>query len=211
METKARELGIGGKLFYLFPSGGASVTTPSTAFSEFLSPHNLQEAVAAVKAGKVAASQMVDSQHTGHHPYYWGGGAAGLARHLMNEPDLKDVLEIGACNTETNAKQQAQNRAMMEAGDLNDWFNVVDIAKRLHLRASSFCMALVGLESYLSFSFLLFFFFFFFPLFLFRRSLYFVIRTYYLHYLLVPSDLIMQELYPASIKHPEEFWTKGKI
>lgn len=141
METKARELGIGGKLFYLFPSGGASVTTPSTAFSEFLSPHNLQEAVAAVKAGKVAASQMVDSQHTGHHPYYWGGGAAGLARHLMNEPDLKDVLEIGACNTETNAKQQAQNRAMMEAGDLNDWFNVVDIAKRLHLRASSFCMA----------------------------------------------------------------------
>lgn len=72
-------------------------------------------------------------------------------------------------------------------------------------------MTLVGLESYLSFSFLLFFFFFFFPLFLFRRSLYFVIRTYYLHYLLVPSDLIMQELYPASIKHPEEFWTKGKI
>ena len=30
---------------------------------------------------------------------------------------------------------------MMEAGDLNDWFNVVDIADRLHLRASSFCMA----------------------------------------------------------------------
>ena len=46
----------------------------------------------------------------GHHPYYWGGGAAGLARHLMNEPDLKDVLEIGAVNTETNAKQQSQNR-----------------------------------------------------------------------------------------------------
>ena len=65
METKAKQLGIGGKLFYLFPSGGATTTKPSTAFSEFLSPRNLAAAVAAVKDGKVNARQMVDSQHTG--------------------------------------------------------------------------------------------------------------------------------------------------
>ena len=57
-----------------------------------------------------ADALSLDDVIAGHHPYYWGGGAAGLARHLMNEPDLKDVLEIGAVNTETNAKQQAQNR-----------------------------------------------------------------------------------------------------
>jgi len=27
------------------------------------------------------------------------------------------------------------------SGDLNDWFNTIDIADRVHLRAASFCMA----------------------------------------------------------------------
>ena len=48
---------------------------------------------------------------------------------------------LGAANTETNAKENSQNRAVMEGGDLNDWFNTVDIAGRLHVRAASFCMA----------------------------------------------------------------------
>ena len=29
----------------------------------------------------------------------------------------------------------------MEAGDLNDWLNVVDVDTRLHMRCASFCMA----------------------------------------------------------------------
>jgi hypothetical protein len=101
----------------------------------------LQAAVEAVESGKVNASQLVDSIHLGHHPYYWGGGGAGLARAPFDTAALNPVLQIGAVNTETNAKQQAQNRAMMEAGDINDWFNSGDIAHRLHLRTASFCMA----------------------------------------------------------------------
>ena len=78
MEAKAKELGIGGKLFYLFPSGGATNTNPSTAYAQFLSPRNLAAAVAAVKAGKVLARQMVDSQHTG--TWKPGGDAPFLPR-----------------------------------------------------------------------------------------------------------------------------------
>jgi hypothetical protein len=90
-----------------------------------------------VQNGDVKAGQMVDSIHLGHHPYYWGGGGTGLARALFNTPALKP-LKIGAANTETNAKQRAQNRAMMEAGDLNDWLNAVDIADRLHMHGARF-------------------------------------------------------------------------
>ena len=71
-----------------------------------------------------------------------GGGAAGLARHLFEEVSRSQPsLRIGAVNTETNAKQQSQNRAMMEGGDLNDWLgNTLDITDRIHMRCSSFCM-----------------------------------------------------------------------
>eukprot|EP01050_Picozoa_sp_SAG11_P015267 SAG11_NODE_1960_length_3998_cov_3.835599_4_plen_326_part_00 len=127
-----------------------------------------------MQAGQIKAEQMVDSIHTGHHPYYWvrtsfvsslhcegpwrrmltlrlltalwstyrsavaeclavwqGGGAAGLARHLFEE----------VSRSETNAKQQSQNRAMMEGGDLNDWLgNTLDITDRIHMRCASFYM-----------------------------------------------------------------------
>ena len=129
METRAKAIGKGGEFFYLFPSGGPT-------YDKFLSPGDL----AAAKALHPRLDkQMVDSIHTGHHPYYWGGGAAGLARALFNQPSLQG-FELGAANTETNAKLQTQDRAIMEGGDLNDWFNVVDIAGRLHARAASFCM-----------------------------------------------------------------------
>ena len=125
MEAKAKEIGKGGELYYLFPSGGQTAPGPSmvrhTAFShkavdrsgltttrratnvgsvplktarlddapkhrmlssedrcvagqayaQFLSPHDLSAAAKAVQAGQVKAEQMVDSIHTGHHPYYW--------------------------------------------------------------------------------------------------------------------------------------------
>ena len=41
------------------------------AYAQFLSPHDLSAAAKAVQAGQVKAEQMVDSIHTGHHPYYW--------------------------------------------------------------------------------------------------------------------------------------------
>eukprot|EP01050_Picozoa_sp_SAG11_P028250 SAG11_NODE_7483_length_1138_cov_1.157844_2_plen_155_part_01 len=119
METKARELGIRDELFYLFPSGGATDQSPSMAYAQFLSQHDLSAAVKAVQAGLVKAEQLIDSIHTGHHPYYWGGGVTGLARRLFElvSKQSMGVLAIGAVNTETNAKEMSQNRAMMEAGD----------------------------------------------------------------------------------------------
>jgi hypothetical protein len=60
MEAKAKELGIGGELYYLFPSGGTTDSKPSRAYAQFISPADIKKAVAAVVAGKVKASQMVD-------------------------------------------------------------------------------------------------------------------------------------------------------
>ena len=65
MEAKARELGHGGELFYLFPSGGHTDQSPSMAYAQFLSPHDLAAAAKAVQAGLVGAEQMIDSIHTG--------------------------------------------------------------------------------------------------------------------------------------------------
>ena len=100
--------------------------------------------VAGAKAAKALHptldTQMVDSVHTGHHPYYWGGGAAGLARGLFDSEPLKG-FNLGAANTETNAKKQNQDRAIMEGGDLNDWFNVADVVDRLCVTAASTPMA----------------------------------------------------------------------
>ena len=50
METKAKELGMGGELMYLFPSGGTTDQSPSLAYAQFLSPHDLSAAVKAVQA-----------------------------------------------------------------------------------------------------------------------------------------------------------------
>jgi hypothetical protein len=88
--------------------GGTTDTNPSTAYAQFLSPHDLSAAATAVAAGLVKAEQMLDSIHTGHHPYYWGGGAAGLARKLFDEVahTTHPSMKIGAVNTETNAKQR---------------------------------------------------------------------------------------------------------
>jgi hypothetical protein len=73
METKAKQLGMGGRLRYLFPSGGHTDQSPSMAYAQFLSPHDLDKAVKAVESGLVRAEQMIDSIHLGHHPYVISG------------------------------------------------------------------------------------------------------------------------------------------
>ena len=63
-----------------------------------------------------------------------------------------DIVRVCACLSLQNAKQMSQNRAMMEAGDLNDWFNTLDIAGRIHLRAASFCMQQADLSDEIGFT-----------------------------------------------------------
>jgi hypothetical protein len=56
-------------------------------------------------------------------------------------PDFKQ----SAINCETNAAISDMNRAIMEAADLMDWFNVsAELQDRLRARTASFCMERSG-------------------------------------------------------------------
>jgi hypothetical protein len=120
MEAKARTLGIGNTIHYMFPQNG------------FLNDSDLAKAA---KLTPRLDELMVADLHVG------GGGAVEQATALFaRHPDFK----MGAVNAETNAGTHTFDRAMSEASDLNDWFNAgivsADAANRLHFRAASFCM-----------------------------------------------------------------------
>ena len=125
MENKARELGIGKTLYYLFPQNG------------FLNDADIRKAAALQPR---LDSQLLADLHIG------GGGAVASAEALFSSRNLTQAgLEIGAANAETNANAHAFVRAMTEAADLNSWFNAEIAAaaskRRLHFRAASFCTA----------------------------------------------------------------------
>ncbi len=125
MEKKARELGIGKTLHYMFPSNG------------FLNDGDVVKA-AALKPR--IDSQLLADLHVG------AGGAVGTAEALFASQSIRKAgLKCGAVNAETNAATHAFARAMSEAADLNDWFNAKIVSanateRRLHFRAASFCM-----------------------------------------------------------------------
>ena len=66
-----------------------------------------------------------------------GGGGVPLAQAMFEKyPNYT----MGAVNAETNAGIHTMSRAMMEANDLNAWFNCADPwCTRLHFRTASFC------------------------------------------------------------------------
>lgn len=135
MEDRARELGRGGELRYVFPALGQLAygrITPA-----FLNASDLQKAR---ELSPKLDEQMVASIHLGCHTDYYGGGAVALARELFNHSSFAGFA-FGAVNTETNARRQDVYRALEEAGDLNEWLNERHLAPRLHLRAASFCFS----------------------------------------------------------------------
>ena len=131
MEARARSLGLGGRLRYLWAAPG-----PTT--DSFLPPDALRAAVAL--SPRIDAS-LAASVHIGHgYDGYLGGGAVGLARSLFADPAYRGFGPFGVANTETNAKRQDMGRALMEGGDLNEWLSADDVAPRLHGRYASFCV-----------------------------------------------------------------------
>ena len=144
MEAKARELGVGRKIHYMFP------------MNSFLNDADIAKAVALEPR---IDSQLLADLHVG------GGGAVGTAEALFQtvrkrlfcavcmlsrgcvQANLtKPGLMPGAVNAETNAGTHTFERAMSEAADLNDWFNAKIVSadaasNRLHFRAASFCTA----------------------------------------------------------------------
>lgn len=114
MEARAKKVGMGGKLHYIFPSNGG------------LNPADT------VKAKALGIdSQMAADIHVGG-----GGGVEVAVADFKTEGDFK----ISAINQETNAGTHNQGRAMSEAADLNDFFNAdAELQQRILGRTASFC------------------------------------------------------------------------
>mmetsp|Transcript_6041 Transcript_6041/g.16963 ORF Transcript_6041/g.16963 Transcript_6041/m.16963 type:complete len:318 (+) Transcript_6041:130-1083(+) len=121
MEEKAEELGLGGKLNYLWPGGPG-----------FLNAADFAKA-AALRAP--APHQLIVDLHVG------GGGAIDIARGVFA---AHANFTVGVANLETNAETHHLGRALDEAGDLNAWFSEVQLVGRLPLRTASFCMERSG-------------------------------------------------------------------
>lgn len=115
MEAKAKELGQGGKLYYMNPNN-----------AHWLKPDD---------AAKVEAIGVKD--HAVMDIHLGGGGGVEMAENMFN---TYPNYTMGAVNAETNAGIHTMTRAMMEATDLNDWFNCAEKeCTRLHFRTASFC------------------------------------------------------------------------
>ena len=99
MEERARALGIGGKLRYLFAAPGPDHDT-------FL---NTADLAAAKRLSPRIDAQLIDSIHVGHSPAWQAAGAVGLARSLFESPALVG-FRLGAACTETNARRQDMSR-----------------------------------------------------------------------------------------------------
>ena len=95
MEKKARELGIGKTLYYMFPK------------KTFLSDADIKKAVALTPR---VDSQMVADLHVG------AGGAVGVAERLFQSANItKAGLKMGAVNAETNANTHAFHAVKIQA------------------------------------------------------------------------------------------------
>jgi|EP01046_Picozoa_sp_COSAG06_P037712 hypothetical protein len=93
MEAKAKELGQGGKLFYMNPNN-----------AKWLKPSD---------AAKVEAIGVKD--HAVMDIHLGGGGGVEIAENMFN---TYPNYTMGAVNAETNAGIHTMTRAMMEATDL---------------------------------------------------------------------------------------------
>ena len=124
MEARARALGKGGQLKYLY-SGKKNADLVAAALA------NLTEVLGGAAA--VEAQVMVDL-HT------QAGGGVALAEALWAQQRARNVSGTGAVNGETNAEAHGMARALAEAADLNAFFGAGRAAQaRLFARAASFC------------------------------------------------------------------------
>jgi alpha-L-arabinofuranosidase len=114
MEARAKQVGVGGQLKYIFPSNGGL---------------NPADTIKAKALGMDA--QMAADIHVGG-----GGGVAVAVADFKAEGDFT----ISAINQETNAGTHDQGRAISEAADLNKFFSADGaLQKRILGRTASFC------------------------------------------------------------------------
>merc|ERR1712196_35020 len=106
MEERARSIGMGGEIKYIFPNNGKWLDD--------------DDGVAAEKLG--LGTQLVSDIHLG------GGGGIEISRKQFS---AHPTWTEATCNAETNMGIHTMRRALAEAADLNDWFNAGDIHSRL--------------------------------------------------------------------------------
>ena len=122
MEARARTLGLGGTLTYIFPSNDGLTA----------------DEVNAAKASGVAAGQIATDVHVG------ADGAIGKALDLFARYDAQGWAGA-AINQETNAGTHNHARALAEAADLNAFFSAnASVQNRLLGRTASFCTSRSG-------------------------------------------------------------------
>ena len=114
MEARAKAVGQGGKLVYLFPQ------------NKYLNATDYPKAEALGYGDR-----LVPDFHVG------AGGAVQQMRALIAAHNGTGTF--GGANAETNAGTHHMQRALEEAADLNVWFNASDVASRLWFRTASFC------------------------------------------------------------------------
>jgi len=115
MEDKAKALGMGGDLFYMFPT------------NEGL---NAADAKLAMDLG-LPIDHIMPDIHIGT------GGAIEVGINDFNR--MPNFLQ-SAINCETNAETHNHRRALQEAADLNEWFNLDQaLSSRFKARTASFC------------------------------------------------------------------------
>lgn len=116
MEERAASLGLPHTITYMFPSNGGP---------------NREDATRAEALG--LGDMLVSDLHVG------AGGAIPEAQRLF---DSNPSYHQGAVNCETNAGTHNHRRALQEAQDLNQFFNVYQ--PRMKARTASFCMERSG-------------------------------------------------------------------
>ena len=113
---EARRAAVGApELFYMYPTNGG---------------------VSAAVAAQLTAIPL-SARHVAPDCHVGGGGGVSCALDDFNRlPDFQQ----SAINCETNAAISDMNRAIMEAADLQAWFNVsAALQERLLARTASFC------------------------------------------------------------------------
>eukprot|EP00051_Salpingoeca_urceolata_P021197 m.328061 g.328061 ORF g.328061 m.328061 type:complete len:807 (-) comp19750_c0_seq31:149-2569(-) len=118
MEARARTVGMGGKLYYMFPQ------------NKYLNPADLAKAEALG-----LKDHLLADLHVG------GGGAVEESQALFQNK----ALTAGTINCETNAATHTMHRALSEGQDMSDFFSTYlpstsnDNLPRLKARTASFC------------------------------------------------------------------------
>jgi alpha-L-arabinofuranosidase len=136
MEARAKQVGVGGELYYISPANGdwfkLNATEGDAAEALQMGDHLLEDFH--VGGGVSTGANWSETTHM--------GGAVDGSRQLFAN---NTAWHEGSCNLETNAGIHTMERALQEGADLNDFFSSFilsttgEASGRIKARTASFC------------------------------------------------------------------------